>query len=325
MELTDMVESARSNEAKHLGTDEMSDNRGLTLLQTFSHVFVVGAGVVYLLGFIVVSLFDASFGIADFSLFRTRVIAAGILFAGLAALQIVATFRMFAVFGLSVKHAASLAPVVSPKNRWLNVFDVVLSIPFTAVGIAWLVLFLFKPGFGWTPLGFGLFLVIIALFAAVGVWSQKHFDRFPWLFVCASLVASVTLLVVVFRWSSRDFFWLVVWLTLVGLFTLDISWEARTQDVRKTPWERLVFIIVPVVFGLYATKVFPNIRREYGGGMPVLIVLHLNKSLPPLESQTASVSLIDETELGYYVMDGSGKAVFVARNTVEDVEFVRSP
>jgi len=55
----------------------MPETRTASFLQTISHVLVVGAGLLYLLGFIIVSAFDASYGIADFSLFRAKVIAVG--------------------------------------------------------------------------------------------------------------------------------------------------------------------------------------------------------------------------------------------------------
>jgi len=58
----------------------MPETRTASFLQTISHLLVVGAGIVYLFGFIIVSVFDASYGIADFSLFRTKVIAVGTLF-----------------------------------------------------------------------------------------------------------------------------------------------------------------------------------------------------------------------------------------------------
>ena len=78
------------------------------------------------------------------------------------------------------------------------------------------------------------------------------------------------------------------------------------------------------MFFTYATKIYPNIRHQFGGGEPVPIVLHLTKKLPVFDSENVSVSLIDETEHGYYVVRGGDKAMFVARGLVEEVEFLRS-
>ena len=77
--------------------------RGLSsFLQTSSQALVIVAGLAYLSGFIIISVFDASYGIADFSLVRTKVIAVGGLFVLLLSLPVIVTFRMFGMFGLQV-------------------------------------------------------------------------------------------------------------------------------------------------------------------------------------------------------------------------------
>ncbi|MFZ0581246.1 MAG: hypothetical protein WAN72_07355 [Candidatus Acidiferrales bacterium] len=44
----------------------MAETRTSSVLQTASHILVVGAGLVYFFGFIIVSIFDAIYGIVDF-------------------------------------------------------------------------------------------------------------------------------------------------------------------------------------------------------------------------------------------------------------------
>jgi hypothetical protein len=304
----------------------MSETRTASFLQTTSHVLVVGAGVVYLFGFIVVSIFDASYGIADFNLFRTKVIAVGSLFVFLLAVPMVATFRMFSFFGLTVEHVNPSPIEVSPKNRIFMIADMALSIPFACIGLTVLLVFL-SPKFSlgeWKGWGFGLFILLVALGAAQAISARKWFNAHPFLFVFVSSLNTAALFFVVFRYTDRSYFWLVLWLSLVCLFTLQTSLKLRTPEaLRKTEWERLLLIIVPAIFGLYATKVYPNIKHQFGGGAPVPIVLHLTKKLPVFESDNPSVSLIDETEQGFYVLRGSDKAVFVARGLVEEVEFLR--
>jgi hypothetical protein len=58
----------------------MAENRVSAVMQTASHVLVVGAGLVYVCGFIIVSVFDSTYGIVDFALFRTEIAATGTLF-----------------------------------------------------------------------------------------------------------------------------------------------------------------------------------------------------------------------------------------------------
>src|SRR5260370_14035054 len=112
----------------------MPDTRTGAFLQTISHVLVVGGGVLYLFGFISVSIYDASYGIADFSLFRTKVIAVGCLFVLLLALPVVVTFRSFKIFGLG-RSAAIKTKLVRPENEPYVIADVATSFPFVCAGI----------------------------------------------------------------------------------------------------------------------------------------------------------------------------------------------
>jgi hypothetical protein len=106
----------------------MGDNRVSATLQTASHVLVVGAGLIYLFGYIIVSLFDATYSIADFTLFRTKVVAVGALFVVLVALAMLLTFRMFSMFGFSMPHAEFTGVPVTDKNRTFLFTDVAISI-----------------------------------------------------------------------------------------------------------------------------------------------------------------------------------------------------
>jgi hypothetical protein len=303
----------------------MTENRTTSFLQSTSHVLVVGAGVVYLFGFIIVSIFDASYGIADFNLFRTKVIAVGTLFVFLLAVPMMMTFRMFAFFDMTVEHAGVTGLTVTPQNRPLIIAFVALSIPFACYGLTLPLFFLFTTFPGWAGIGFGYFLLAAALMATLGVFGKKWFDSHPLPFVLLSSLNTAVFFIILLAYAARSIFWFVVWLSLVCLFTLQVSLRMlKPEEARKTEWERLFLTIVPAVFFIYAAKVYPNIRHGIGGGAPVPIVLHLTKKLPVFDSETVPVSLIDETEQGYYVLRGSDKAMFVARGLVEEVEFLRS-
>ena len=302
----------------------MSETRTTSFLQTFSHLLVVGAGVVYLFGFIVVSIFDATYGIADFNLFRTKVIAVGSLFAFLVVVPMVMTFRMFSIFGLTAERADISAVTVTPKTRPFMIADVALSIPFACFGLSFPLLFLFTPFPDWKGAVFGLVILTGAVVAALGVSTKKWFNSHPFLFVLLSALNTAGFFLILFKYADRSMFWFVVWLSLVCVFTLQVSLRMLKPEVsRKTEWERLFLTILPVVFFLYSTKVYPKIKHQLGGGAPVPVVLHLTKKLPVFDSENISVSLIDETEQGYYLVRDSDKAMFIARGLVEEVEYLR--
>src|SRR5258708_39829731 len=98
-------------------------------------VVVGGAGLVYVFGFVIVYIHDATFGIADFSLFRTKAIAVGCLFVSLLALPIVVTFRTFHIFGLERERSAPPRKNIKPENRPYRIADVALSLPFVCCGV----------------------------------------------------------------------------------------------------------------------------------------------------------------------------------------------
>src|SRR6266481_3438834 len=136
----------------------MSDNRLSGTLQTITHALVVGAGLVYLFGFIIISVFDATYGIADFALFRTKVVAVGTLFVVLVALAMLLTFRMFSFFGLTSDRAEGSEFVVLPQNWPFRTTDAALSLPFGCVGLTNPLIFLFSRYPEWRRLGLALFV-----------------------------------------------------------------------------------------------------------------------------------------------------------------------
>jgi MFS family permease len=301
----------------------MSENRASSFLQTSSQALVIGAGLVYLFGFIIVSIFDASYGIADFSLFRTKVIAVGTLFVFLIGLAALLTFRAFQLFGLAPERPNPTLIEATPQNRLFVIAEVLLSFPFACVGLALLLSFLF-PKFPWPGSGYLLMLATFAITVGLSLAAKLWLKSRAWPIALISALNTLALFVILFRYAERGTFWFVVWLSLVCAFTFHLSSKlGKPEELRKTEWERLAITVFTVVFGLYATKVFPNIRHEFGGGAPVPIVLHLTKKLATFDSENVPVSLIDETEQGYYIIRGGDKAVFVARGLVEAVEFVR--
>lgn len=302
----------------------MTDNRTAETLQTMSHAVIIGAGILYLFGFIVVSVFDASYGVADFSLFRTKVIEVGAVFLCFVALAMLLTFRTFSIFGLSTQQSVSSGVPVKPENEMFMVTLSALLLPYGCLGLAFLVGMFLKNPIVAGSAGFGFVLVPTLVIAALGVIGNRHFNTHPTWFVVAAAVNTAALFIILYRYTFRTSFWMVVWLSLVCLFTTVVAFMLRQPVLlRKTEWERILFVVVPAVFGLYATKVYPNVLHQYGGGAPVPIILHLNKKVSVFDSETVPVSLLDETEQGYYVLRDSDKAVFITRALVEEVEFLR--
>ncbi len=306
----------------------MPDNRASTLLQSSSHILVVGAGLIYVFGFVIISIHDATYGIADFSLFRTKVVAVGTLFAILVALGMVLAFRTFALFGFTVERPEAVGVTVTEKNRRFAIAFTAMSVPFVCYATFVPLVFLFDEYPEPKTAGIALMFTTMAIGIALGlVGAKRWLDTRPFVLLFLSGLNTTAFFVLLFKYVyfDRTLFWFTLWLSFVCIFTLYIYLKLqKSGDIRKMEWEQLFAVIVGLLFFVYAGKVYPKIRHQFGGGAPVPIVLHLTKKLPPLGAETATVSLIDETEQGYYVLSGDDKAMFVARGLVEEVEFLRN-
>ena len=203
--------------------------------------------------------------------------------------------------------------------------DVAVSLPLACFGLMWLLQFLFNDNPVFSNRAFVLLLLIVVLTGLWGILAKKWFNAYPLVFVFLSLANTVALFLILFRYFNRASFWFVLWLSAVCVFTLVIAQKLREPGAaRKVEWERIALAIFTLVFFLYATRVYPTIKHQFGGGLPIPVVLHLTKQMPPFDSDTVSVSLIDETESGYYVSRSAGNAIFVTRGLVEAVEFLHS-
>jgi len=126
------------------------------------------------------------------------------------------------------------------------------------------------------------------------------------------------------RYGNATLFWFIVWLSFVCWLTLYVALKfVKREDHKGIEWERLILLALPLVFGVYAIKVYPNLSHQFGGGSPVHVMFHLNKKLPSFASDDVPAMLLDETEQGFYLVQDLGKSTFLARSLVDSVEFVR--
>ena len=76
---------------------------------------------------------------------------------------------------------------------------------------------------------------------------------------------------------------------------------------------------------LYAEKIYPRLKPEFGGGHPIHVVLYFaDKSGPPPASNSQlEGKLIDETEQGYYVQPMTSSIVYFVSRARSLVQFAR--
>src|SRR4029077_3675425 len=132
-------------------------------------------------GFIILSIFDARYGIADFDLFRAKIMAAGTMFALILALPVFTVLRGASVFRLKDEFLDAIPANTPRKHKFLREIDEALLSPFVAVPTTWFLLLLFTGEVKWEPKGLSYWLLLTAIITAILMWRRRWFDRRPYI------------------------------------------------------------------------------------------------------------------------------------------------
>ena len=276
--------------------------------------------IVYVAGFLVVSIHHALFGVVQFGLLRARILSAGILFSVFFAVAIIPVARIFGLFGYEEWSPLGQTGAATAGRRfvfrWLNFF-------LTAMAFS-LVLRGFLDDY---PHWSAPFVFIVLIAALVGLMGIQQISRRPRVSVLLGLIAII--LIVAFFYRMRDFgLWgLLTWFTWVGLMAQFISSVVREpSQISQVRWDVWLGGAIGTV-SLFALLLYPQIRFALGGGVPVPVTMQFFDKSPIDSSSRSQVWLIDETEFGFYVLTSKhqGKAVFLPRNLVSAVYFGEAP
>ena len=279
---------------------------GATLLLTF-----------YGLGFVILGVHEAHYGVFQLSPLRARIFLVGFAFIVLIALPAAAHHYKLAYYG-------PLEPVLNntdPKLR--NYRDVVLASGF--IYTAWLMASMFNfvlvsapsaKSYRWRHAAAFVagYLAFLGMFRIVG---KKFAERPRTASAAALLTAGAFMACLALAGVGTSSLTLWFWLCGIG-----------AQHVRRSP-DRLRFALdfrnwffVIVTLWFYIVAVFGTMPPRIGGGAPSNVVFYLNRPVAWLDHTPASVSLLDETDQGFYVLTaGKSKALFIPRSDVGAVYF----
>jgi hypothetical protein len=278
----------------------------------------------YVLGFIVVSAADGKHGIINFSIFRARVVAAGVLaalFLGLAFWMWEGTFGLGGLQKL-VKGMHWQAGENAGKRGVPYSYRCLSYLIVTRSASASIYLFLLRkvPGqfFGWRVL---IVVVAAAIAATIPIVLKKH----PVLASATCWIAAVGFL------ALEVFFQVKVGIDFIfdGFLVFAVIAETqdthlqRVSDLREINWITAItnLVILPVLFGLY---LFEAIPPSFGGGKPVVAVIQFAGTSPIDGAAKDKVWLLDEGESGFYVLQASPedkKGIFLPRSSVAAIYF----
>jgi hypothetical protein len=298
---------------------------------------------VYVGGFVVLSLFEADYGIADFSVVRVKALAAGLLFAFFIAFPALASMRSFRLLGLR-KPGGNPVNIGTESNAiYFHIIKVSeLYVMSLFMAMMFLVFFVDRPriwlfdapsslmeGGRFSVLLFSQAIISLAilwlgLFTSTTKSISKKFSAKPG--KCAALVFLVSVLWAIwtFQMSDRLFFEIVGWCYLVGIVSImAASFIQKREGLKTRDWEVLIFVSFSLLVSWFSTGFYGRIKPAFGGGHPVNAKFYLKEDNPVFRRKDIEAQVVEETEQGYYVLlsPTPKNAVFIPRSGVSTAQF----
>jgi hypothetical protein len=310
-------------------------------LEKVAKISTYALPAVYLCGFVVLSLYEGGFGIADLSLVRVKALAAGLLFVFFIAFPSIVGMRAFQLLGLK-KPLSTPVNVGGDSNLPYFYIIKLADLYILSFYISMMLQFLFvhhlkvwlmdtptyqEPWhFSLLPISAGLITVGTFMLSVVQFGlTSKQFAAKP--FRCALLGSLVSLLWAIwtFEMSDRLFFQLVGWCYLVGLASILAARAVeKGRGLKSADWEIRILLAFALLVPWFAASLYGNIKPAFGGGSPVSAKLYLMQDNAILGGRILDVLIVEETDHGYYVVNPtrtSKKAVFIPRSSVSTAEF----
>lgn len=282
---------------------------------TVKHAAIVFA-FIYAIGFLVLSIHHAGFGIETTEPFKPKVFSAGVLFAVLAGVPCVAMARLLEMFG----HRMPRTQVVEGEGTAYIGLHRILDFWGIAVGLRIGSAILFEPVelFPKYP-GWLFYIICCAIWTTAFIWFTD-LNRWPVRTVVIKFTFTASVAAIVVRYNSHDFFLQAVWFYLVGLIFLWVR-SVRNRGIAIT-WERQGFAVVGMV-ALFVVLVYGHIKSAYGGGAPIRIDMSFTRPTLFSVNKTEGGFLVEQDSQGYYVVHKAQdtETHFIPRDAVGEIVF----
>ena len=294
--------------------------------QFAERVIKIGTGflaLIYAAGFLVVSVHHGRYGVIMFEFLRARVFAAGLLFAVLTAVPVIAVSRLFGLFGLGMPagsreiKAEHLGFARACSIAQFSIFAYLFATSSRA-------LFISTPtdqhSSWWVALSW--FAMGVALIS-----ERKWLISHPFPIATVNVIAGILFLFSIHKWESREMTVAVYWFcgvawAFLGQRHLFVSAGHR----QRFDWERWALASLALVF-VFATAIYGRIKPSWGGGVVAPVTVHFARITPFSSSSDIKAYLIDETDKGYYLTHSvdDHKASFIPREAVASIDFEELP
>lgn len=308
----------------------MADSEGLNRQVVLQHLGAltqmgaVAVVVLYVCGFLTISLHYARYGIVQFDLLRAKVLSAGILLSVFLAISAFQVFRMRSSVWIqsalgSPQHAdvSFIRPLYLKTVLFFDLF-------FPAIFLGYFMSMLFREFKidRWT-IGF---YVCFAAFAGASIIALRM--ALPRKVRTAALLCILTYalgtagLVLTKDWPRL---YLTLWFLMSAqMINVVVDHFNEPKKFREVELHKWILNIVALV-GLFAWQIYPQIRPSLGGGAPTAVEMQFEQKSPIDGSQRSRVWLLDENDNGFYVVMSPSdvKAIFIPRRSISAVYFAQ--
>lgn len=287
--------------------------------------------LLYVGGFVAVSIRDANYGFVAFNLLRGRVISAGVLLAILVLIPVLETSRVFGLFGL--KSLAVASSEGEHQGFWNRVFsDTSASTNRLAQYFfhSWIIVFfalrlLFTPHLPWLVDLFyvGYAVAFAALKSAADVAIDMYCSGRPVLHASVNLALMLLGLAGLAAFKQWTLLFLLIWFLLLAFQTTGIAIAFRDSHQFANLSLYLVVGGLIGVIGGFAWFLYPNIPAELGGGQLIEIHFSILNESPLTKALNSQGWLVDEVDSGFYVVksEDDHEAIFIPRQFVTAIQF----
>jgi hypothetical protein len=279
-------------------------------------------GLIYGVGFTIISIHHAQFSISEFDPLKPKIFSTGLVFLLLAATPIVGAYRTFGLFGMH--RTTGFVLKIRPENEGALKVLVGIAFYYGASALAWAVGPTFIMGLlDMKPWGWMWEFISLICVTITGFIARAYFDRWPTAFVLATMANVIFVAFVTLRFENRTMFIVTLWFYGVGLIGLWFTKMLSDPVERgKTEWERQIPLVALVLL-TYGDLIYKNITPYFGGGVPVPITIYFSSKTPLTDSDSADVRLLEQTADGYFVLKaGDDKhAYFIRHDLVTAVHF----
>jgi hypothetical protein len=261
----------------------------------------------YACGFLVVTLHLSAFGFVEVNPLRPRILTAGAFFIASLAMPTLMAYVVIRVEGITDSKTKTAAYLVSVFFYYV-----------TCQLIGNLTLLMLSGTKEYDEL-----IVFVIFMTPWLIGARKIVTRVPpGLLIVTSIAGIIFLLVRAgilihrSRWDAA----VELWFFLVGLEgRWNISLLRKPEERLKFPM--IIVLLLPLLY-IFATGFYPRINPAWGGGRPIPVVMDFSKESKLLPSGELELQLIDESDLGFYVITKEDKhVIFIPRVSVALIRF----